>query len=765
MPEMPLASSLVCLAALTAAATTVTEAASPPSPGYSPVPAFLPHFTPALHLPTTYGSGAHVKADGMQDPAGNLQLADGTYHVFPCCRWEHFSSTDLVHWDRVGHTNLGGGTGSMAIREDNSVVAMRPSRGMSMSVSDDSAGCAGPDCLSNWTDLGSVLSAPPGGSSAGFRDPARPWKSSVDGHWYQVMGGGQRGAEAQGLLYRALNASLLHWDFVTQVLTANRTVGFGRNEGFFDMMECPDFFPLGQGGSQRWVFISSCYLGSQPPYPHDGFHNSVTWWIGTWSPTTNGGKMVVEASGLVDWGAVTYYSAKSLAGPNDDEPTRLLGGWVMDANGASEPRLCKNRDSSSNGLAWVICPEALHREVYLCTNSTTAKPAMCQRPAPQLRALRAKQPVSAKISTCGHPGAANYTLPLPISGLQLELHLNLSFCKSLAAAVAVSGEVGLGVLQSSSGDEITRIGYNLASRTLFIDRERSSTLPAAVPGGGALKSTGKQGYGIRAREVAPLPEVTAFDNRNHPSPSDADSLQLVVLLDHSIVTVFANDAVVISTRVYTAGGNASGEVSFFAESLEGVGVKGSVTVWPLLKSDDGDASHQRVVVEEDDLEEGDRNSTCTLYANTGVTTGHDVARAAATTAQACMEACERNSLCCIGEFDSKHAKCYLKSGGLLVAIGRRPGTSSFNCTGSVSTCYHPVGPHPVPPPTPPAPPVPVTVTVDATALPTPFPPFWKRSFGSGHARLSLRPDWQKHLTQAVSELGPSSSRNPVQRAL
>ena len=120
---------------------------------------------------------------------------------------------------------------------------------------------------------------------------------------------------------------------------------------------------------------------------------------------------------------------------------------------------------------------------------------------------------------------------------------------------------------------------------------------------------------------------------------------------------------------------------------------------------------------------------------------------------ACMEACERNSLCCIGEFDSKHTKCYLKSGGSLVAIGRRPGTSSFNCTGSVSTCYHPVGPHPAPPPTPPAPPIPVTVTVDATAQPTPFPPFWKRSFGSGHARLSLRPDWQKHLKQAVSELG------------
>ena len=48
--------------------------------------------------------------------------------------------------------------------------------------------------------------------------------------------------------------------------------------------------------------------------------------------------------------------------------------------------------------------------------------------------------------------------------------------------------------------------YNLASRTLFVDRSRSSTLPAAKPGGGVLAS-GKQGYGRRSREVAPLPEA------------------------------------------------------------------------------------------------------------------------------------------------------------------------------------------------------------------------------------------------------------------
>jgi len=40
-------------------------------------------------------------------------------------------------------------------------------------------------------------------------------------------------------------------------------------------------FPLGpKGKQQRWVFISSCYLIKNAQYPNDGFHNSVTWWIG-----------------------------------------------------------------------------------------------------------------------------------------------------------------------------------------------------------------------------------------------------------------------------------------------------------------------------------------------------------------------------------------------------------------------------------------------------------------------------------------------------
>ena len=52
----------------------------------------------------------------------------------------------------------------------------------------------------------------------------------------------------------------------------------------------------------------------------------------------------------------------------------------------------------------------------------------------------------------------------------------------------------------------------------------------------------------------------------------------------------------------------------------------------------------------------------------------------------------------------------------------------------------------------------VSVVVDTTAPRTPFEHVWKRSFGSGHAKLTNRPDWQAHLAQAVTDLGLTGVR-------
>ena len=45
------------------------------------------------------------------------------------------------------------------------------------------------------------------------------------------------------------------------------------------------------------------------------------------------------------------------------------------------------------------------------------------------------------------------------------------------------------------------------------------------------------------------------------------------------------------------------------------------------------------------------------------------------------------------------------------------------------------------------------LTLDLGAAPRPFPHYWTRSFGSGHALMGTRADWQTHLQLAVDELG------------
>ena len=47
----------------------------------------------------------------------------------------------------------------------------------------------------------------------------------------------------------------------------------------------------------------------------------------------------------------------------------------------------------------------------------------------------------------------------------------------------------------------------------------------------------------------------------------------------------------------------------------------------------------------------------------------------------------------------------------------------------------------------------VSVTLDLGGPTTPFPHYWTRSFGSGHALMGTRADWQTHLRLAVDELG------------
>lgn len=551
---------------------------------YPPVPAFKPWFTPGLHMPQNGTS--------MQDPAGNIILGDGTFHVFPCCEWIHFASQDLLHWQRGEKTPMAGGTGSIAVLPGGAVVAVAPKRGVTLFTATDTADCKGPGCLETWSETG-VVATTPARATAGFRDPARPFQSA-NGTWWMVVGAGVKSSRAEALLFRASDQSLSSFEYAGVLHAANRTLSFAvGTHGFFDMMECPDFFPL---GDDYWVLISSAYLSSQPPYPRDGFHNAVTWWLGRWDPTQSAG-LDVLSSGVIDYGAVSYYSAKSIAGPSNSGPRRLLGGWVMDSNGMSEPRLCKNGGSDQNSKDWVICPEALHRELTVCyTNRSTEHgsdssrprhpgatgrvPVLCQHPAPELRGLRVNPPSilpvvipEASGVKTAEDGPVSRQVPfLGTKGLQTEVELNVTI------GAATAGKVGVYLLASAEsfgGDdgmaEQTLVGYDVARRELFVDRSKSSLLPPAAPHGGITPGGTTQGYGVRSREAAPAPEVAADG-----------LLRITAFLDHSIITVFANDVAVITTRVYTSSAASDGAGWFVDGWVSSDECTGVAKAWPLL---------------------------------------------------------------------------------------------------------------------------------------------------------------------------------------
>ena len=47
----------------------------------------------------------------------------------------------------------------------------------------------------------------------------------------------------------------------------------------------------------------------------------------------------------------------------------------------------------------------------------------------------------------------------------------------------------------------------------------------------------------------------------------------------------------------------------------------------------------------------------------------------------------------------------------------------------------------------------VDITLEVTGAVDPFPHNWERTFGSGHALLALRADWQQQMQRSVNEIG------------
>jgi beta-fructofuranosidase len=212
-----------------------------------------------------------------------------------------------------------------------------------------------------------------------------------------------------------------------------------------------------------------------------------------------------QLSHKLDYGDRYFYAPLSFA---SHAGRRIVFGWVSEG-----------RSQAAQQEAGWSGAMSLPRELFINTVG-----AVAMRPIAELQALR-----QGHIAWRGLAIKAAQLMPLDeVVGDSLELIVEINPSRR--------GSCGLLVRRSPDGAEETRISYNLELGQLVLNRTRSS-LDAQLD---------------QASHAAPLTLVAG------------EPLRLHIYLDCSIIEVFANDRVTITSRIYPTRDD-SQEVALFAE--------------------------------------------------------------------------------------------------------------------------------------------------------------------------------------------------------
>jgi beta-fructofuranosidase len=193
----------------------------------------------------------------------------------------------------------------------------------------------------------------------------------------------------------------------------------------------------------------------------------------------------------LDYGDRYFYAPQSF---RDQQGRRIMFGWLPEGRGLAEQH--------ASGWSGVMSlPRVL---------SLSADGQVCSQPAPELAVLRA-----AHTRLSAQPLPAGQILWLSeVGGDSLELLVELRPGRALRSTLLLRA--------SPDGTEQTRIYYDAGLRQLVVDRAHSS-------------------------------QNGAVDSAPHRAPLDVgpgEALRLRVFLDHSVLEVFANERVSISSRIY-----------------------------------------------------------------------------------------------------------------------------------------------------------------------------------------------------------------------
>ncbi|MGA2777380.1 MAG: glycoside hydrolase family 32 protein [Steroidobacteraceae bacterium] len=460
------------------------------------------HFSPAAHW--------------INDPNG-LVYFKHEYHLFfqynpqgdtwGHMSWGHAVSTDLVHWHEL----------PVAIAEDERAMIFSGSIVVDEHDTSGFAAHGGTPLVAVYTAAEHRAGGLQSQALAYSNDRGRTWTKFVGNpvldlglrnfrdpkvFWYEprhswIMAAVYSDRHQVGLFS---SPDLKHWTHLSDFGPAGATDG---------AWECPDLFELsvdGDAADARWVlkvdvFRSAVAAGSGTQY-----------FVGRFDGQAFTQDTATEAQ-WVDYG-MDFYAAETWANLRPDEHRSIWIAWMNSHHYAEQIPTAPWRGAMS-----VPRELRLHRD--------HGRIELIQSPVLELAALRGTRLLIAARTL----GADPYRLPLP-RGAGKAAEIIAEFSPQSAREFGLAVDVG--------GGERTRIGYDVATQSLFIDRSRSGKIPAPI-----------------------------FAERKAVALAPRDGLiRLHLLLDWSSIEVFADDGAVVMTEqlfpsphsdrieVYSEGGEA-----------------------------------------------------------------------------------------------------------------------------------------------------------------------------------------------------------------
>lgn len=435
------------------------------------------------HVKDRYYPAYHIaaRAGWINDPNG-LVYFNGQYHAFfqhypynenwGPMHWGHVVSDDMVHWQHLpialapseDYDKDGCFSGSAV--DDNGVLALIYTGHVWLKEPGDDSAIREVQCLAishdgiHFEKQGVVLTPPEG--IMHFRDP-KVWRQNDK--WYMVVGARDQQDVGQVLLYSSDN--LRHWAF-EQVLAKT-------NDPDVYMMECPDFFPLGD----KYILMFSPQGMKAKGYQYRNRFQSG-YLVGDWKPGSP--YKITQEFTEMDNGHDFYAPQSFIA----KDGRRVAIGW-MDMWESAMP-------SKADKWAGTL---TLPRELILSEGCKVRS-----RPVSEMELLRGDVKHFADLQL------KNAKQDLALNSNQCELIVDIDLIKTTAE------RAGLALAASKDSTEATYVIVDNQAKRLIIDRSHS-------------------GEGVQGYRSIPLP---AGDKLTLRIFVDHSSIEIFVNNDEAVLT-------------------------------------------------------------------------------------------------------------------------------------------------------------------------------------------------------------------------------------